>query len=159
MQELFNLLSKFDIKYQIIEHPPFFTVDDGLAWHNKIPGLHNKTLFLKDKKDRLYLVSIPFDLRADLVAIEKDIGAARLSFARPDLLQSVLRLTPGAVTPFGLMFDQPPRVTAVLHPRIAAAGLVCFHPLRNDATLVLQSADLLKFLRATGHEPMILSQA
>jgi Ala-tRNA(Pro) deacylase len=34
-----------------------------------------------------------------------------------------------------------------------------FHPLENTATTTIRSDDLLRFLRATGHEPKILAVA
>ena len=34
-----------------------------------------------------------------------------------------------------------------------------FHPLVNTRTTGLRSADLIKFLRATGHEPLVVALA
>jgi Ala-tRNA(Pro) deacylase len=152
-------LTAWGIAQQTTEHPPLFTVADGLEWHGKIPGLHCKSLFLKDKKSGLYLLVLPFDVRGDLNAMAKAIGAERLSFAKPELLWEYLRVTPGAVTPFGLLFDVPPRITVLLHPLVAQAEQVNFHPLRNDRTTSIRGADLLRFLDLSGHPPHILAAA
>ncbi len=152
-------LTAWGIAHKTTIHPPMFTVEDGLEWHSQIPGLHCKSLFLKDKKSRLYLLVLPFDVRGDLNATAKAIGAERLSFAKPELLREYLRVTPGAVTPFGLLFDVPPRITVLLHPSIAQAEYVNFHPLRNDRTTTIRSADLLRFLDLSGHPPHILAIA
>src|SRR5690349_9978587 len=103
--ELFAFLDQLGVAHSTISHPPFFTVEEGRDWHDKIPGRHGKNLFLKDRKDRIWLVVMPADKRADLNRLEKRIGAARLSFGKPDLLAEVLELTPGSVTPFGLIND------------------------------------------------------
>src|SRR5262249_33489353 len=88
--ELFALLDRLDIEHSTITHPPFFTVDEGREWHDKIPGLHCKNLFIKDRKGGFWLVVMPADKRADLTWLEKTLGAPRFSFARPDALQEVL---------------------------------------------------------------------
>src|SRR5580704_4723308 len=112
--QLFALFEELGIAHSTIEHPPIFTVEEGRAWHDKIPGLHGKNLFLKDKKDKLWLVVMPADKRADLNRLEKRVHAARLSFGKPDLLLEVLGLTPGSVTPFGLINDQQRRVSVII---------------------------------------------
>ena len=75
--------------------------------------MHCKNLFIKDRKGGIWLAVMPADKRADLGWLEKVLGAPRFSFARPDVLQEVLALTPGAVTPFGLINDTRRRVTVI----------------------------------------------
>ena len=67
----------------------------------------------------------------------------------------VLGVTPGSVTPFGLINDRPPRVRVILDAGLVAHATVNFHPLENTATTTLSAADLIAFIRATGHEPEI----
>src|ERR1700739_1797582 len=76
-----------------------FTIEEGRPWHDKIPGLHCKNLFIKDRKGGIWLVVMPGDKRADLGRLEKTVGAPRFSFARPEVLHEVLQLTPGSVPP------------------------------------------------------------
>src|SRR5271156_2051816 len=96
-ERLFAFFDELGIAHSTLEHPPFFTVEEGRAWHDKIPGLHCKNLFLKDKKHKIWLIVMPGDKRADINCLEKRIHAARLSFGKPELLQEVLGLTPGSV--------------------------------------------------------------
>jgi Ala-tRNA(Pro) deacylase len=85
------------------------------------------------------------------------IGASgRLSFGKPELLMAVLGVPPGAVTPFGAINDTERRLTVVLDAALAAAPAINAHPLTNAATTTIATADLIAFLRATGHEPRIL---
>ena len=84
------------------------------------------------------------------------MGAARFSFGRAELLREVLGVTPGSVTPLAIVNDVDHRVTHVLDTKLVAHELVNCHPLENDATTTLTSADLLRFIRATGHEPLLL---
>jgi Ala-tRNA(Pro) deacylase len=154
--ELFALFDRLGIEHSTIDHPPFFTVEEGRPWHDKIPGLHCKNLFIKDRKGGIWLVVMPADKRADLARLEKALGAPRFSFARPDVLQEVLALTPGSVTPFGLINDTQRRVTVILDEAMLDSEWVNLHPLHNAASTTLRSADLLRFVRALGYEPIIV---
>jgi Ala-tRNA(Pro) deacylase len=44
--ELFALFDRLGIEHRTMRHPPFFTVEEGRPWHDKIPGLHCKYLFI-----------------------------------------------------------------------------------------------------------------
>ncbi|HEX2939734.1 MAG TPA: prolyl-tRNA synthetase associated domain-containing protein [Rhodopila sp.] len=154
--ELFALLDSLGIEHSTVEHPPIFTVDEGRSWHDKIPGLHCKNLFIKDRKDGIWLVVMPADKRADLGGLEKLLGAPRFSFARPELLAEVLALTPGSVTPFGLINDRQRRVTVILDQDMLDAMWMNVHPLHNAASTTVRSADLLRFVRVLGYKPIVI---
>ena len=149
-------LATLGIEQRTVSHPPVFTVDEAQAHTHHLPGGHCKNLFLKDKKDRLWLVSCLDDQRVDLNRLSKLLGAARFSFGKAELLQEVLGVSPGSVTPLAIANDTDGRVTAVLDTKLLAHELVNCHPLQNDATTTLRSADLLRFVRATGHEPVLI---
>jgi Ala-tRNA(Pro) deacylase len=154
--ELFALFDRLGIEHSTIDHPPFFTVEEGRPWHDKIPGRHCKNLFIKDRKGGIWLVVAPADKRADLGRLEKVLGAPRFSFARPDVLWEVLALTPGSVTPFGLINDTQRRVSVILDEELLESEWVNLHPLHNAASTTLRSADLLRFVRALGYDPIVV---
>lgn len=153
--ELFAFLNELNIEHSTVEHPAFFTVEEGRDWHHKIPGLHCKNLFLKDEKGKFWLASLPADKRADLNALRKRVGAPRFSFGSAETLQRILAITPGSVTPFALINDTSRQVTVVIDEDILKTEWVNFHPLHNAASTTLRSADLLKFIRALNCEPLI----
>ena len=70
-------------------------------------------------------------------------------------MDEVLGVSPGSVTPFGVINDTGARVTVVLDARLMAHEVLNFHPLVNTATTTIGRDDLVRFLRATGHEPLI----
>ena len=154
--QLFEFLDRLGIAHETTEHPPIFTVEEGRAWEDKIPGVGCKNLFLKDGKGLLWLVVLPDHKRADLKAIAKRIGADRLSFAKPDLLREVLGLEPGSVTPFGLLNDTDKRVNVVLDRGMMACDIVHYHPLHNTASTSVRAADILKFVQALDYKPVIV---
>ena len=155
VEQLFSFLDTLGIEHQTTQHPPFFTVEEGREWHDKIPGKHCKNLFLKDKKGEMWLVVMPADKRANLGDIARRIGAGKLSFASSALLLDVLGITPGSVTPFAILNDAQKRVGIVLDGDMLENEYVNYHPLHNAASTTLRSADLVKFIRAVGYEPTI----
>ena len=65
-------------------------------------------------------------------------------------------MTPGSVTPFALINDPEGRVTVGVDAALLTFAEVNFHPLENTATTRLATQDFLRFVRACGHEPLIL---
>jgi Ala-tRNA(Pro) deacylase len=156
-EELMAALARLGIGVTTIDHPPVFTVEEAQALRGQVPGEHTKNLFLKDKKDRLFLVVAPEDAEIDLKQLHHRIGASgRLSFGKPDLLMETLGVAPGSVTAFAPLNDAAGRVTVVLDESLATAETVNCHPLVNTATTTIAAKDLLAFLRSTGHEPVIV---
>ena len=155
--ELFACLDELGIKTSTVEHPPLFTVEQSQALRGEIPGGHTKNLFLKDKKDKVFLVVAEEDAEIDMRSLHKRIGSARLSFGRPELLAELLGVIPGSVTPFGAINDTAGRVTVILDADLMRHDSLNFHPLENVATTNIRREDFLTFLRHTRHEPAILA--
>src|SRR5688572_2345525 len=64
--ELFTFLADLGMKVTTRRHPPLFTVADSQALRGEIPGGHTKNLFLKDRKDRYFLVTVDEEATVDL---------------------------------------------------------------------------------------------
>ncbi|WP_028033691.1 prolyl-tRNA synthetase associated domain-containing protein [Chelativorans sp. J32] len=156
-EDLMRHLAELGIEVQTHNHPPLYTVEESRSLRGEIPGAHTKNLFLKDKKDRFFLVTAEEDARIDLKTIHHAIGASgRVSFGSGEKLLALLGVTPGSVTPFGAINDTEGQVTIVLDEALVESEVINAHPLHNEATVSIPSADLLRFLRSTGHEPLIL---
>ena len=155
-EQLLAELTRLDIAHRTISHPPVFTVEEAKALRGKIEGGHTKNLFLKDKKDRLFLGVTLEDVPVDLKALAPLIGANRLSFASADLLRAHLGVAPGSVTPFALINDRALSVTPVFDETMLAISPLNFHPLVNTQTTAISSADLMKFAAACGHKVLSL---
>jgi len=154
-RSLYERLSALDIAWSTHTHAPVFTVEEAAALYASQPGGHTKNLFLKDKKGGLWLVVARDELRVDLNALAKDLGAPRFSFGSPELLIETLGIEPGSVTPFAVMNDKAGKVRLVVDEGMLMLSPLNFHPLRNDRTTAITPADLLKFVRACEHEPVI----
>jgi len=155
--DLMEFLAELGIAASTRRHPPLFTVADSQALRGEIAGGHTKNLFLKDKKDNFFLVTVGEDAVVDLKQIHQLIGAAsRVSFGRPEMLMELLGVTPGAVTVFGLINDTAGRITVVLDTALMQHAVINAHPLTNEATTSVAAADLIRFVEATGHDAAIL---
>lgn len=159
--DLFAFLDGLGIAHRTVDHPPIFTVEEGRGHKTRMPGGHSKNLFLKDKKDRLFLAVAHCDTAVDIVGYGRAAGAkGRLSFGKPELMTATLGVIPGAVTPFALINESAKALVDVAVDRaLAAYDAVWFHPLENDASTALSPGDLLKFIRACGFEPRLVDLA
>lgn len=155
--QLLARLDAMDITYTRHHHPPLFTVEDSQALRGEIDGAHIKNLFVKNKKGQIWMITVLEHRSVDLNALAKQIGAGRLSFAKPDLLWQHWGVRPGAVTPFGAINDLDGVVTVVLDEALIGAATVNCHPLVNDQTVGISAADLVQFLTDTDHPPVIVS--
>ncbi len=152
-EQLLRRLDELGIKSSTVDHPPVFTVEESKRLRGELPGGHCKSLFLKDKKDVLWLIVALEDRPIDLKQLRHRIGASNLSFGKPELLMELLGVEPGSVTPFALINDRERRVNVILDKGMMAKEVLNYHPLTNRATTTVSPADLLKFIRACGHEP------
>jgi Ala-tRNA(Pro) deacylase len=157
--DLFAYLDRLGIAHRTMTHPPLFTVEQSQALRGQIPGGHSKNLFLKDKKNALFLVVALEDAVIELKSLHHRLAAGRFSFGSADLMREVLGVEPGAVTPFGALNDTGGRLTVVLDAGMMAHETLNYHPLVNTKTTSIGRADLIKFLEATGHPPRIVAVA
>jgi len=159
-QELFDFLDRLGIRTTTVDHAALHTVADSQALRGEIAGGHTKNLFLRDRKDRHFLLTVEEDATVDLKQIHHVIGASgRVSFGKPEALHELLGVLPGAVTIFGLINDTAGKVTAFLDAGLMENDVINAHPLINTATTSIARDDLLRFIAATGHEAKILKLA
>lgn len=156
-KRLFERLDALGIASVTVEHEPMFTVEQSRSLKETLPGAHSKNLFVVDKNGSTALVVARDDTRVDLKRVGEVLGFGRLSFGKPELLAERLGVTPGSVTPFALINDAARRVSVVVDAALLDFAEVNFHPLENTATTRITSEDLLRFIRACGHEPLIVS--
>ena len=159
-EQLFEFLRSLNIVFDTQEHEPLFTVEQSRHVHRVMHGAHVKNLFVKDKKSRIFALVCLADAVIDLKRIHEKIGASgRVSFVGAELLAELWGVAPGSVTPFGSINDTEHKVQVVLEAGLMAFERINVHPLVNTMTTGLASADLIRFLKATGHQPEIVAFA
>ena len=141
-----------DIHYELFEHPPVHTADEAAIHWQSIAGAAVKNLFLRNKKgDRHYLVILGIEKQADLRQLVKVIGDDRLSFGSPERLQKYLGVTPGSVSPLGLVHDTTKAVRVIVDSDLRTAERLIFHPNDNTASLTISGTDFVRFLEDRGN--------
>ena len=150
-------LAALRITTTTVEHEPVFTVEESVALRESIPGAHTKNLFLIDPDGRMVLVTAKDDTRVDLKALGKRLGFGRFSFGKAERLQAVLGVSAGSVTPLALMNASSAGVTIVVDRALMDFAEVNCHPLENTATMRFATADLIRFIKECGHEPLIFA--
>ncbi|WBV43537.1 prolyl-tRNA synthetase associated domain-containing protein [Pseudoroseomonas cervicalis] len=147
-------LAALGIAAETLRHKPLFTVADGLALRDAMPGLHVKNLFLQPKGEGPFLLLVlESDRQVKVNALVRALGVARASFASAEALWAELGVTPGSVTPLALVNSPPGRVRIAIDRMLLEAPRIHVHPLVNTASTALAPEGLLRFLRALGHAP------
>jgi Ala-tRNA(Pro) deacylase len=154
---LFERLASLGIAAPTVPYPAHQTVEEGKLLRGSMPGAFTKNLLLKDKKDRLFLISIHEDRDLNLKTAHTRLGASgRLGFAPAERMVTLLGVMPGALTPLALINDVQRLVTAVIDASLLACHQVNFHPLVNTRSTGLHPTDLLAFIRSCEREPVIV---
>ncbi|MEZ5832446.1 MAG: prolyl-tRNA synthetase associated domain-containing protein [Dongiaceae bacterium] len=154
-EQLLARLDALGIGYRNHTHAAVFTVEEAKTLRGELTGGHIKNLFLRNKKEEMWLVVAEEDKRIDLKVLGERLGAGKLSFGSPDRLLRYLGVLPGAVTPFGIINDKDHKVKVVLDRDLLGFNPVNAHPLVNTMTTALSPADLVRFLEAEGHPPLV----
>jgi Ala-tRNA(Pro) deacylase len=146
-KQVHEALAALGIAYERYEHPPVATVEEAEAHWAGIDAMHCKNLFLRNQKgNRHYLVIVQHSKRADLRMVADQVGDGKLSFASADRLMALLGVTPGSVSPFGLINDARGEVRVFLDRDLKSASRITFHPNINTVTLATTFADFERFL-------------
>jgi Ala-tRNA(Pro) deacylase len=146
-QPVFDALRAMGITHDTYEHPPVFNTEDVEKHWRGIPGTPVKNLFLRNKKgNHHYLVIVGVDKRVDLQQLVRIIGDDRLSFGSAERLMEKMGLTPGSVSPFGLLHEGSRDVQVIVDADLRGADRLLFHPNVNTATVTISFADFERFL-------------
>lgn len=158
MQDVYQILSGLNIAYEKHDHPAVFTVEEAQKYDRGIDAGKSKNLFLRNKKgDKHYLVIVESTKRVDLKQLSVQLNENKIGFASPERLLEYLGLTPGSVSPFGLINDKNKAVQVIVDNDLMMHKKLAFHPNINTATLVMSSKDFQKFLDSTGNSISFLN--
>ena len=151
-QKVFDKLNELNIKYEVTNHPPVYTIEEmddlGISEHGDVC----KNLFIRDAKGkRHFLVVLNKDKQADLKNIRQQLGTTGLSFASEERLAKYLNLSKGAVTPLGVVNDEEHLVEVVFDRDLINKQKLGVHPNENTATVWIAFDDLKKLVENNGN--------
>jgi len=149
---LYRLLEELSIQFDYHEHPPAPTIEEAKKYWKDLDATHCKNIFFRNHKgNRHYLVILEHTRYLDIHDLEKRLKQGKLSFASDERMYRYLGLTPGSVTPFGLINDQEHHVHVFLDENLLRSRTISFHPCINTASIILKMEDFLRFLNWTGN--------
>jgi len=155
---LIQKLAELSISVTVYDHEQAFTVEEQAIHVGKFPGTLTKNLFLRDKKHGLFLVTTLADRDVNLKTVGSllKLSGANLRFGDEELLKEKLNVIRGAVSPLAVINDIAGEVTFCIDKALLEVELINIHPLRNDKTVSIAPADLLKYLEGVSHKPTVL---
>lgn len=151
-QETCTYLRNHGIAFEVTEHSSVYSMAECAAPALRYPEDDARNLFVQDDKKRQYfLIPVRGDRREDLKQFRCAYGTRPLAFASAEELQAYLRLTPGSVTPLGLLQDTAHPVQSFLDADfLTPLGRIGVHSNDNTAAAWLQAEALLGLLRDFG---------
>ncbi|MGN1303890.1 MAG: prolyl-tRNA synthetase associated domain-containing protein [Oscillospiraceae bacterium] len=151
-EETFAFLKYKGVEFEAVEHKAVFNMSEIDSIELPHLDWEAKNLFIRDdKKSGYYLISVKGDKRVDLKDFRSKHGLRRLSFASPEELFEIMKLTPGSVTPLGLLEDSECRAKFYLDAEFEG-GVIGIHPNDNTATVYLKAEDVMRIIREHGNE-------
>jgi Ala-tRNA(Pro) deacylase len=149
-ENLYQALKYLNISFEYFEHPEAPTVEIAKQYWTEHDAKHCKNLFFRNHKgNRHYLVILDCDRNMDIHSIEKQLCQGKLSFASEQRMMKYLGITPGSVSPFGLINDTEHHVSVFLDKNLQNAQRLSFHPCINTASLIISKDDFVRFMDYT----------
>jgi Ala-tRNA(Pro) deacylase len=153
MADVYKILRDLGIAFREYRHPAVFTVEEAEKHRGTMDGAGLKNLFLRNKKgDKHYLLTADAQKKIDIAVVARAVGEKKLSFASAERLKKYLGVSPGSVSPLGIVNDEKREVVVLLDKEILAGEKMNVHPNVNTATLQISKEDFFKFLEWAGNE-------
>jgi Ala-tRNA(Pro) deacylase len=156
--KVYEVLKQLEIPYDRYEHPPVFTIEESMSYWKEGAGVHCKNLFFRNnpKGDKHYLVVIHHSKNLDVRIFSRRIEKKVMSFASEHRMMRYLGVTPGAVSPFGLINDHEKHVQVILDADLQKYEKISFHPNVNTASISLLFSDFIRFMEWKGNRFIFL---
>lgn len=149
---VYELLEKLNIPFEYYEHPPVPTVKEAAIYWKDLKATHCKNLFFRNHKgDKHYLVIFEYSHNIQIRDLEQRLKQGKLTFASDRRLVKYLGLTPGSVSPFGLINDTAKHVHLFIDENLQRSEKISFHPNINTASLIIPFEGFTRFLKASGN--------
>ncbi len=149
---LYRILEQLGIPFDYYEHPPVPTIEEARKYWKDIEATHCKNLFFRNHKgNRHYLVIIEYTHSLPVRDLEQRLRQGKLTFASDERMKRYLGLSPGSVSPFGLINDTDHQVHLFLDENLRSSSKISFHPNVNTASLVVPFEGFERFLNWTGN--------
>ncbi len=151
-KELYETFKKLNIEFEYYEHPPVPTVEEAIRYWKGMDATKCKNLFFRNHKgNKHYLVILEHSQSLRIKDLEGRLKQGKISFASEKRLMKYLSLTPGSVTPFGLINDTDKHVHVFFDENLRKSDKISFHPNINSASIVVSFNDFMSYMDWVGN--------
>lgn len=139
-EKVIEIFNKLNIDYQLIHHDKIYKSSDRVGKNIDFKGaICCKNLLVKEQsgenKDKLYLISLAINKKADLKEIANKLNTARLTFASEDELVKNLGIKSGNASILNIIEKPDTSVTFVIDIELLNYKKVAFHPNDNSMSI------------------------
>ncbi len=155
---VYDFLDRLKIDYERIDHESVMTMEACREIDRILDAMVCKNLFLcNHQKTEFYLLMLPGEKKFQAGNVSKQIGSARLSFAKEEYMEEMLDITPGSVSVLGLMNDRENHVKLLVDRSVLQTEYIGCHPCINTSSLKIRQEDMWnKIVPAMGHTPVFI---
>ena len=142
-RRIFEHLDGLGIPYEKLEHEPVTTSEAAAGARASRIEEGAKALIVKADGNYYHLI-ISAALRVDNNKLRKELGTKRVRFARPEEVWELTGCRPGAVPPFGNLFELP----VLMDDALLAEETVYFNCASHTVSLRMTREDLAQATEA-----------
>lgn len=139
----YDILDSLNIKYQRVEYNFFPKEFENLKSIDKVlqvTGIKN-LIFRTKNKEHFYFIIIPREERFDEKAFRNKYELSKITMARNEDLETILKTHSGAVSIMELVNDNDNKIELFIDEKILKTDYFRFHPNENKATVRIRMED------------------
>lgn len=141
---LVSWLADAGVPFRVIEHAPVRTSAEAAAVRGTRLEDGAKALVVRAEDRYVHLV-LPASLKADNSMLRTLLGTRKLRFATAEELLELTGCAPGAVPPFGNLFDLP----VLIDEALTAREHIAFNAGSNEVSITMRADDLVRLSGGT----------
>ena len=156
-EDIYDKLDELAVAYTRVDHDHADTMEDCRLIESVLGAQICKNLFLCNRQQtQFYVLMMQGEKPFKTKFLSAQLGCARLSFADAEHMAEYLHTTPGSVSALEVLFDRDNKIQLVIDKPLMAEEYISGHPGLSTSTLKLRREDLLRYVRACGHEPVVV---
>jgi len=157
-QQIYDYLKEKNIWHEVTEHKAVYNMEELSQIDVPYPEVEAKNLFIRDDKKRnYYLITVKGNKRVNLKEFKEKYNTRSLSFASENDLMSIMKLSPGSVTPLGLLNDKDLKVEFYIDKDFMNDfHIIGVHPNDNTATVWLKVEELIEIVKEHGNQVIVV---
>lgn len=139
-----QFLQQSGVNFQVSHHEPVFTSEQAAAVRGTSLSSGAKALVVK-AEERFVMLVLPADRKLDSRKAQRGLGVKGLRFASKEELMELTDLEPGAVPPFGSLFN----LSTYVDPALADNVNINFNAGDRTISIQMSHADFMTVEKPT----------